>query len=133
MTIMPKSYIYYNNEDPISVEIQEELYPAAEQFNDAITAAAEDLVQSVMSTRIVQQRQYNKFIDKLMGAAAIFYNEHVRIAAEHGIDLSDDYIDKRKQETIEAIMHSTDKMLKRILKLLAEQDPQEESNNVPGE
>ena len=133
MTIMPKSYIYYNNEDPISVEIQEELYPAAEQFNDAITAAAEDLVQSVMSTRIVQQRQYNKFIDKLMEAAAIFYNEHVRIAAEHGIDLSDDYIDKRKQETIEVIMHSTDKMLKRILKLLAEQDPQEESNNVPGE
>ena len=133
MTIMPKSYIYYNNEDPISVEIQEELYPAAEHFNDAITAAAEDLVQSVMSTRIVQQRQYNKFIDKLMEAAAIFYNEHVRIAAEHGIDLSDDYIDKRKQETIEAIMRSTDKMLKRILKLLAEQDPQEESNNVPGE
>ncbi len=95
------------------------LTPAEDQFNALIQAAIKVLCDDLIDKGDLSVQAQLMFSRELAAAADKMIEAYEYSAAELGVELSDEFLDKVKRNLISEVLEITDSLIEKVLALLS--------------
>ena len=90
------------------------LEPLSDQFRKEMDSMAADLVNALVSTGEISDKDHNSFLDHLMLSVSDLYDGYQVILTGIGMPMSDQDVESRKQALINEMIDITNGMIERV-------------------